>query len=140
VLIDLAEDFCLPVRLPEAAEQRRAGFPLRDLVAARGVLAPDHVIEPGPETPSIARLLELVAGLEPGISELHLHPALDTPELRAATPDWLRRVAEREALLDPVLLVAIEEAGVHRTSYRHLRELMRAGSQALSSESAATQS
>jgi predicted glycoside hydrolase/deacetylase ChbG (UPF0249 family) len=125
VLVDLAEDFCLPVRLPGAKEQARAGFPFRDLAGARGVLAPDHLLEPGPEAPTAARLAELVARLEPGVTELHLHPALDTPELRAATPDWPRRVAEHAALADRSLVAAIRDEGVERTSYRRLRALMR---------------
>jgi len=126
VLADLAEDFCLPVRLPDEVEEQRAGFPLRKLAAGRGLLAPDHVLQPGPDLPSAHELAELVARLPAGVSELHLHPAIDTPELRAATLDWERRVAERAAILDPLLRQAIDEAGVKRTSYRHLRQLMRA--------------
>jgi predicted glycoside hydrolase/deacetylase ChbG (UPF0249 family) len=125
VLIDLAEEFRLPVRLPGADDEQRAGFPFRDLAHGRGVLAPDHVAQPGPELPSAAGLAALVADLQPGVTELHLHPAVDTPELRAATPDWQRRVAEHRALTDPAWPAAVEQAGVLRTSYRQLRELMR---------------
>jgi hypothetical protein len=70
--------------------------------------------------------LDLVATLEPGLTELTLHPAIDTPELRAITTDWRQRVA------DHVLLVAdrgldrlIAEAGVTLIGYRPLHDAMR---------------
>jgi hypothetical protein len=70
--------------------------------------------------------LEFVARLEPGVTELTLHPAIDTPELRAITDDWEARVA------DHVLLVAdrgfdrlLEDAGVTRIGYRPIRDAMR---------------
>ncbi len=59
------------------------------------------------------------------MTELHLHPAIDTTELRAATPDWQARVAECEALGEPALLAALASDGIRRVSYRNLRALMR---------------
>ena len=105
VFLELAEEFRLPLRLPDTNAQHLAGFPLRSLAAERGVVSPDRVVltgafgptatralagatvssSEGPETDSNieARVAELVAGLEPGVTEVCLRPALDTPELRA---------------------------------------------------------
>lgn len=47
VLLDLAEEFHLPLRLPDAGAQRLAGFPFRSLAAERGVVSPDRVILTG---------------------------------------------------------------------------------------------
>ena len=44
VFLDLADEFRLPLRLPDAGAQRLAGFPFRELAAERGVLSPDRVI------------------------------------------------------------------------------------------------
>ena len=73
-----------------------------------------------------ARLAELFAGLEPGVTEVCLRPALDTLELRAAAPDWRERIADHK------LLVGGERprpggaaAEVKLVGYRALRELMR---------------
>ena len=44
VFLDLADEFRLPLRLPDAGAQRLAGFPFRELAADRGVLSPDRVI------------------------------------------------------------------------------------------------
>ena len=47
VFLDLAEEFRLPLRLPDAGAQRLAGFPFRSLAAERGVVSPDRVILTG---------------------------------------------------------------------------------------------
>ena len=44
VYLELADELRLPVRLPGAEEERRVGFPFRELAAERDVLAPDHVM------------------------------------------------------------------------------------------------
>ena len=73
-----------------------------------------------------ARLAELLAGLEPGVTEVCLRPALDTLELRAAAPDWQERTADRKLLVGgTVLNQAVSAADVKLVGYRSLRELMR---------------
>ena len=47
VFLDLAEEFALPLRLPDAGAQRLAGFPFRALASERGVVSPDRVILTG---------------------------------------------------------------------------------------------
>jgi hypothetical protein len=66
--------------------------------------------------------------LRPGVTELFLHPAVDTPELRAATPDWQARVDDHALLTEPGGLgAALDAAGAIRVGYRALRDLQRAG-------------
>ena len=73
-----------------------------------------------------AQLAELLAGLEPGVTEVCLRPALDTPELRAAAPDWQDRTADRRLLVgEAALAEAVDAARVKLLGYRALRELMR---------------
>src|SRR5690606_5475281 len=47
VLLDVAVEFGLPVRLPGAESERAIGFPFRRLAAEEGVLAPDHLVTLG---------------------------------------------------------------------------------------------
>ena len=42
----------------------------------------------------LPELREAVAALEPGVTELHVRPAVDSPELRALTTHWAARVAD----------------------------------------------
>ncbi len=129
VFLDLAEEFRLPLRLPDASAQRLAGFPFRELAAERGVVSPDRVIPTGALARDLAgstpgRLSRTT--LEPGVTEVCLRPALDTLELRAAAPDWQERTADRELLLGGTALdQAAGAAHVKLVGYRSLRELMR---------------
>src|SRR5690606_5315979 len=110
----------LPMRLSGRSSEKAIGFEFRDRVAARGVLAPDHLV--GTE------ILARASDLRPGVTEPFLHPATDGPELRALAPDWERRV-EDAAILAPggPLAETLERTGAHVISYRALRDLQRAG-------------
>jgi hypothetical protein len=67
-------------------------------------------------------LVELAAG----VTEVHLHPAVDTPELRALAPDWPGRVDDLDVVTQPGLLGALaHRAGVMLIGYRQLRDLQR---------------
>ena len=61
--------------------------------------------------------------LPQGIHELFVHPAKDTPELRAINPDWLKRVWEYQLPKDPVFKEAIARAGIRLISWREVRGL-----------------
>jgi hypothetical protein len=123
--LDLAEEFRLPVRLPALEEERHIGFPFRALAAERGIVAPDRVtplLSLGEDLATIAAGLEALA---PGVTEVHVHPAVDTPELRAASPDYAVRVFEADLLehLDELLAPALAR-GVQIVAYRDLHALM----------------
>jgi len=62
--------------------------------------------------------------LRPGLTHLLMHPAVDSPELRAVTPDWRSRVAEYEVFRSPELQRHLRSCGVRLLRYRALRDLM----------------
>lgn len=128
VYLDLAEEFVLPLRLSSPETERMIGFPFRRLAAERGVVFPDYLLALGQArgTRRLA-LSEAIANLAPGVTETYLHPARDTPELRAMSPQWQDRVADHATLIDrDHLSAALERAGVVLIGYRELRALMRA--------------
>jgi predicted glycoside hydrolase/deacetylase ChbG (UPF0249 family) len=97
VLVELAEESRLPLRLPDPVLDGGFGYPLHDLAAERGVVHPDAV-----RTAAGGALDDperLVATLPEGVTELVVRPALDTDELRAVAPDATARVADLDALL-----------------------------------------
>ena len=125
VYLELAVDFGLPLRLLSAEAEPNVGFPVRRLAAEEGVLYADRFVTL-PSADPRQGLVDLIAGLEPGVTEVTLHPAIDTPELRAITTDWRQRVS------DHVLMVAdrgfdrpIADAQVTLVGYRRLRDAMR---------------
>jgi predicted glycoside hydrolase/deacetylase ChbG (UPF0249 family) len=125
VYLDLAVDFGLPVRLPGAEAERAIGFPFRRLAAEEGVLSPDHLVALG-NTNTPAMFERALHNLEPGVTEIVAHPAVDTPELRAMAPDGMHRVEDRRLLVadDDVRRLA-DRAGVTFVGYRELRDLQR---------------
>jgi predicted glycoside hydrolase/deacetylase ChbG (UPF0249 family) len=128
VYLELALDFGLPLRLPDAAVEPSVGFPIRHLAAEEGVLFADHSFTV-PAQHGREVLLALLSALEPGVTEVTLHPAVDAPELRAATSDWSSRVADHDLLVgDTEVAAAVTASGARTIGYRLLREAMRSTS------------
>jgi len=125
VYLELAIEFALPLRLGNVADERVAGFPFRRLAADEGVVFPDHVV--GGRPGGRRRLERALFDLPPGVTELSVHPGIDTDELRAACgDDWSARVEEHDALCrDPSIRDLLDRAGVTVIGWRDLRELQR---------------
>ncbi len=125
VYLELAVDFGLPLRLPDDTVEPTVGFPIRQLAAEEGVLFADRAVT----VPSVGgreALLEALGSLGPGVTEITLHPAVDSHELRAATGDWSSRVDDLALLVgDPAVAAAVDGAGATRIGYRPLRDAMR---------------
>jgi chitin disaccharide deacetylase len=128
VYLELAVDFDLPIRLPGEAGERAAGFPLRRLAADEGVLFPDHLEVVGSGGVGSRKVIQRVLEhLQPGVTEVYVHPAVDSSELRAHAPDWASRVDDLHLVTnDPELRTLIPQNGVELISYRQLREAQRA--------------
>ncbi len=125
VYLELAVDFGLPLRLLGPDAERQVGFPVRELAAAEGVLFADRFATLPPWA-NRQVFLQFVEDLEPGVTELTLHPAIDTPEIHAITSDWEARVADHVLLVDDRGLGRVlDEMGVIRIGYRPLRDAMR---------------
>jgi hypothetical protein len=70
----------------------------------------------------------IVMDLRPGVTELYVHPARDTPELRAIGTDWAGRVDDHALMTrDSALQAMLQRAGAISIGWRPLRALMRAG-------------
>ena len=101
-------------QLVRAAEAQ--GLPLVDDV----LVMPLFVVED--RLRYATRLLE---ELPAGITCFVIHPAADTPELRAMAPDWQARVGDFELFRSEAWHEAIRRAGIQVIGFRHLRDLMR---------------
>ncbi len=128
VYLELAVDFGLPLRLSGASSERPIGFPFRQLAADEGVIFPDSFITVTNGVGSRSVIEKTLFDLRPGVTEVYLHPAADTPELRSLAPDWANRVDDHHLLvLDSALRARIERSGAHLIGYRALRDLQRKG-------------
>lgn len=93
----------------------------------RGAPVVDHIAVPRLDGGAAAgkRMLD---ALQPGLTHLLVHPARDTPELRAMARDWPRRVADYATLMHPEVRRHAEATGVRVVGYRALRDAMRQAS------------
>jgi len=127
IYLDLAIEFQLPLCLLTGAAEAQLGFPARQLAEEAGAVLSDHVMVVSGARGHKA-LEEKLHELQPGVTELHLQPALDTPELRSLANDWQSRVEDYDFAAEGGSLgQIIEEVGITVIGFRPLRELARAG-------------
>jgi predicted glycoside hydrolase/deacetylase ChbG (UPF0249 family) len=137
--IDLAIEFRVPVffmrmnerRLSAQGEGERVyaeqsdklealGWPLLDTIIHRtlGEIAPED---------KDARFREIFASIKPGLTHFLVHPAQGGDELDAMTPvDCRNRAKEGELFSKPGLRSMPRSLGIKLTSYREIRERLRA--------------
>jgi len=126
----LGREFDLPLRMPsrELLAKHHAAF-LRTIVRAFDIVCPDDLLlGEGRKQGQTAKeyWLGRLRQLKPGITELYIHPALDTDEMRGITGSWQWRNGEFRAFLnDPDIQAALREEGIILIGYRELRDLQR---------------
>jgi chitin disaccharide deacetylase len=126
VYLELAVEFALPIRLPSTISADQAGFPFRRLAAEEGVVFPDH-FDHDWRAGSAERVFAAIDGLRPGVTEIHVQPAIDTPEVQALgeyTQGWIDDLA---LVTGDDLRGRLEASGATLIGYRELRDAMRAG-------------
>jgi len=124
IYLELADEFSLPVRLADRVAEEGAGFPLRDLAAQEGILSPDQSLALRGEDRAKA-FVQFVDSLQPGVTELSLQPAIDTPELRALLGDTDERIGDHEVLTSAAMRSVLEAASVELISWASIRDLQR---------------
>lgn len=126
IYLELAGEFAVPMRIPSTISEEQAGFPFRRLATEAGVLFPDH-FDHDWRAGSRERVTLALRDLKPGVTELHVQPAIDTPEVHALTPlanEWIDDHAFVTA--SSPLPQLIDEVGAVLIGYRALRDAQRA--------------
>ena len=127
--LETAVDFGLPLRMAPAAAERLIGFPYRRLAEQEGIVFPDHFVYTS--VGSRRHIEKALFGLRPGVTEVYVHAAIDSDELRASHPDWASRVEDYAFVTaDASLVDLIERAGATLIGFRELRDLQRASQRA----------
>lgn len=127
VYLELAVEFKLPIRLPSTITEEAAGFPFRTLAREEGIVFPDH-FDHDWRAGSRERVLSALQHLQPGVTEIHVQPAIDTPEVRALgehASGWVDDLAL--VTTDDELRKVLKDSGAILIGYRELRNAMRAG-------------
>jgi predicted glycoside hydrolase/deacetylase ChbG (UPF0249 family) len=127
VYLELAVEYQLPLRLSGASTERGIGFPFRRLAEEEGVLFTDHFVVVTNGVGSRRAIERAIFDLRPDVTEVYVHPAADTPELRALAPDWAGRVDDLHLMChDSELRAMVQRSGVHLVGWRTLRDAQRA--------------
>jgi predicted glycoside hydrolase/deacetylase ChbG (UPF0249 family) len=112
------EDELADLAVQMVAQLEQDGVPLLDRIAA---LELDRAKS---REERIAYAKRVFDELKPGITHFIIHPSVDTPELRAITPDWHCRVADFEAFRSDEMRNILKESGIQVIGYRTIKELM----------------
>jgi len=137
--VELACDFRLPLMLMrhDEAAWRARGLDAETAAQAAaavmrleeaGVALVDHIFGMPLDAPDdrLARAKAAFSALPAGVTHFVIHPAADTPELRAiATSDWPSRVGDYRTFMSEELARFVRDSGIHVLGYRALRALMR---------------
>jgi predicted glycoside hydrolase/deacetylase ChbG (UPF0249 family) len=103
-----------PEGLIEQCEE--LGLPIFDGVCTMGLNRP--------EEHSCERVIKAFEKMKAGLTCFILHPARDTPELRAIAEDWRCRVEDYRVFLSPTLRDHIRGSGIQVIGYRELLRAM----------------
>ncbi len=125
VYLELAVEFRLPIRLPSTISAEQAGFPFRTLARDEGVVFPDH-FDHDWRAGSLARVHDAIQSLRPGVTEIHVQPAIDTPEVRAVSADAEGWIADLALVTSDNLAERLDASGATLIGFRSLRDVMRA--------------
>ena len=126
VYLDCALEYRLPVRMVGKRTEEFLGFPARQVAADAGAVFTDELIL-FPGVGSRAVMADRLAKLKPGVTEMYVHPAVDSAELRAIAPDADGRIDDFALCTDGSLAQMVEDAGATLIGYRALRDLARDG-------------
>lgn len=125
VYLDLATEYRLPIRLPSSLSAADMGFDFRGLARDEGVLFPDHFDHTW-SSGSRARVLSSLHSLQPGVTEIHVQPAIDSPEIRALGDVAIGWIDDLALVTSQELRDALRDAGAVLIGYRAIRDAMRA--------------
>lgn len=136
VVFALSARHNLPFRLPRTLpEPYRTSLPAErvatyratvDSLLARGFVLPDHLVtvEHGDSLPATrARYEEILRNLEPGVTELYIHAAVDAPELRVISGAWRDRVHDYRIFAGERIHAYADSLGIRRIGWAELQEL-----------------
>lgn len=132
VYLRLAREQWIPAVVVELTQEqldrfRDQGYPLPDSLIRIMADYPlpkldDLRLCPRPDTYEAkkAALLDMIGSIEPGVTQIALAPAADSPALRAMTEGWRQHVWEAELLADADVRAALSAEGISLASWSDL--------------------
>lgn len=129
VLAKVAKEYNFPIRMAGAELLNHFGFGDRRKEAMEmGLLAPDYLVHMEREAiqkpEDVAPVFEKVLrNLKPGVTEIYIHAAVESPELRSITGTHDIRNAEYTWVMSKELQSLLQELDIKLISYKSLHAL-----------------
>ena len=134
IFAKLGSEFQLPCRMPsrETLDREYGAGGLLDQFEELGVICPNELLQGS--APNVSEVESFwksrLSQLQPGyVTEVFIHCADDSPEMKAVTGSQALRFAETEFFSDPETVQWIQDQGIIVISYRPLRDLQRGARQ-----------
>lgn len=92
VLLDVALEFGLPLRIPTSSDETLASFPVNQIAASEGIISPTHQIfefdrEGDLSNPTLGTVEDILKKLSAGVTELSFRPSIASDELNSLMGD-----------------------------------------------------
>ncbi|CAG4928199.1 MULTISPECIES: ChbG/HpnK family deacetylase [Acidithrix] len=129
VLLDIAIEFKLPLRIPFESETIHLGFPAGALAADEGIVSPTHQVcnfdqDGNYQEPGIDTFTKAISALTPGITEISFRPSAQGSELEALMgPQSSHYDSSRAFLTSKVALEIINDFKITPIGYRELKKV-----------------
>ncbi|MFD1175525.1 polysaccharide deacetylase family protein [Paenibacillus puldeungensis] len=138
VVFEACAEYGLPFRMPRVLPELARALPEAAVLAAQvagladrmGVVILDHLLglpfgkQPGETYEGYKQAtIRVLRDLQPGVSELIIHPAVASEELKAIHSEWEKRQWDYELFRDPEVQHAIASEGIVIISWRDLQSL-----------------
>ncbi|MDA8261684.1 MAG: ChbG/HpnK family deacetylase [Actinomycetota bacterium] len=129
VLIEVALEFGLPVRVPTNGDPSTTVFPAAGLASEAGVVSPTGQVcafDSGPGSNFVDEHIfeETLASLPPGVSEISFRPAVASDELSALYPQGWERFARAHLFLtSPLARELLADHKIVTIGYRQLKQV-----------------
>lgn len=138
IIFDLCAEYQLPFRLPINIDDKlRAQLPpvavelfknRAETALKRGVMLIDY-LESTDMKPTYEEfregVIQQIKALKPGITELYIHPAEPTEEIKAISGAWRHRDFESKVFRDPVVQQVMKDEKIISIRWLDLREFQR---------------
>jgi hypothetical protein len=125
VYLQIGAEYRLPIRLPSSVSATDAGFDFRGLARDAGVFFPDH-FDHDWSSGSRDRVMNSIERLQAGVTEIHIQPVIDSPEIRALGDVSAGWIDDLVLATSETLRIALTRAGAVLIGYREIRNAMRA--------------
>ena len=126
--VRIAAEYRLPIRMMNRATMASVGMnAVVELADRLGILMPDHFQYGGHwhAEDAVEYWSGVLRNLQPGVTDVYVHPAKPWPEIEALAADAAKRIASSIFFASSETDALLTTLGVHRIGYRPIRDLQR---------------